>query len=213
MAEREHGYERGWYRYGFDTMPFIERTIHGGGADIDISLAFNRGVGKPHIAFGIIYPGRGETPAIGMHIHRDEPSGEDLEEWYVIIDGTGIQRFSNGDSVEFGPGDLIACYPGTGHSLEATGDKPVRIVSITPKMFTSRSPVLDPEPERFEPRIHVRTTDETKNPITAECSDCGAMWERPENDRGANTIATWSVEHECTRPFTPLQVGLAQAVG
>jgi len=204
--ERQHGYDRGWYRYGFDTMPFTERTIHGGGADIGISLAFNRGVGKAHIAFGVIYPGRGETPAIGMHIHRDEPSGEDLEEWYVIIEGTGIQRFTNGDSVVFGPGDLIACYPGTGHSLEATGDVPVKIVSITPKMFTNQNPILDTPPEPFEPRVHVLTTDETKNPLTAECSICGASWERPENDRGSNTIAEWSVGHECTQPFTPLHV-------
>src|SRR5947207_3774512 len=163
----EHGYDRGWHRYGFDTMEFSERTIHGGGADIGISLAFNRGVGKAHIAFGVIYPGRGETPAIGLHIHRDEPTGEDLEEWYVIVDGEGIQRFTNGDSVKFGRGDLIACYPGTGHSLEATGHKPVKLVSITPKMYTatSRQPV-EVLPDPFQPRIHVLTTTEAKNPIT-----------------------------------------------
>jgi len=206
MAEREQGYDRGWCRYGFDTMEFGERTIHGGGADIGISLAFNRGAGKAHVAYGIVYPGHGEAPPIGMHIHRDDPTGEDLEEWYVIIDGTGIQRFTNGDSVEFGPGDLIAVYPGTGHSLEVTGDKPVRLVSITPKMYTTPAPASDTPPERFEPRIRVLTTDETKNPLTAECSECGAAWERPADDRGANTIATWSVEHECTAPFTPVHL-------
>jgi hypothetical protein len=66
--------------------------------------------------------------------------------------------------------------------------------------------VVDNPPEKFEPRIRVLTTDETKNPITAECSDCGATWERPETDRGANTIADWSIEHKCTKPFAPLHL-------
>jgi mannose-6-phosphate isomerase-like protein (cupin superfamily) len=211
MAERKHGFDRGWYRYGFDTVEFTERAIHGGGAEIGISLLFNRGPGKAHAAYGIVYPERaGEAPAIGMHIHRDEPTGEDLEEWYIIIDGTGIQHFTNGDSVEVGPGDVIACYPGTGHSLEATGDEPVRFVSITPKMYTSSSPVLDSPPEKFEPRIHVLTTTEAKNPITAKCSDCGATWERPADDTGSNSIADWSIEHDCTKPFAPLRVELAE---
>ena len=32
MAEHqhEHGYDRGWFRYGFNTMPFISRTVHNG---------------------------------------------------------------------------------------------------------------------------------------------------------------------------------------
>src|SRR4051794_40517596 len=111
--EHEHGYDRGWFRYGFNTMPFISRTVHNGGSEMTFSLAFNRGPFKPYAALGIIEPG-GELPDIGMHIHRDEPSGEDVEEWYIMIEGTGIQRFTNGDSVEVGPGDMIACYPGTG---------------------------------------------------------------------------------------------------
>jgi uncharacterized cupin superfamily protein len=200
----EHGYDRGWFRYGFDTMPFTERSVHGGGADIGFSLAFNRGVGKPHIAFGIVYPGSAEPP-IGMHIHRDDPSGEDLEEWYIIVDGTGIQRFTNGDSVAVGPGDLIACYPGTGHSLEVTGEDPIRLISITPRMFTNRTPAIE-GPEGVEPRIRVLETDETKNPLRAECAECGATWERPDDDRGANTIADWSVEHDCTAQFTALEM-------
>jgi quercetin dioxygenase-like cupin family protein len=204
MAEPDHGYERGWHRYGFESMEFIERTVHGGAADISVSLAFNRGPGKPHIALGIVYPGA-EGPSIGMHIHRDDPTGEDLEEWYVIVSGRGIMNFSNGDSVAFVPGDLLATYPGTGHSIEATGDEPVRLVSITPKMFTlPPGRHVDDCPERFEPRVRVLTTDETKNPLTAECADCGATWERPRDDRGAGTLPVWSVEHPCSKPFAAI---------
>ena len=204
MADPDHGYERGWHRYGFESMDFIDRTVHGGSADISFSLAFNRGPGRPHISLGVVYPGDADKPAIGMHIHRDGPSGEDLEEWYVIVSGRGVMNFSNGDSVSFVPGDLLATYPGTGHSIVATGDEPVRLVSITPKMFT-----LPPErhvdawPETFEPRMRVLTTDETKNPLTVEFSDFGAKWRRPDDDRGANTLAVWSVEHECTKQFAP----------
>ena len=213
MTERYHGYDRGWYRYSFETEEFADLAIHGGGAEIGVVNILNRGYGKPHISYGIIYPDRrGESPAIGLHIHRDDPTMEDLEEWYIIIDGTGIQRFTNGDSVEFGPGDVIACYPGTGHSLEATGDVPVRLVSITPRMFTANWSAVDAWPERFAPRIHVLTTEDSKNPLTAECSDCGATWERPEGDLGGNTLADWSIEHACSKPFKPLHVGLNERV-
>ena len=136
---------------------------------------------------------------------RIEPSSEDLEEWYVIIEGTGVMRFSNGDSVSFRPGDRLAVYPGTGHSVVATGDEPVRLLVITPKMWTledPRSPTTPPE--RFEPRIRVLTTDEPLNPITAECSVCGARWERPADDQAANGLPVWAVEHECTEQFVPV---------
>ena len=204
MADTDHGYERGWCRYGFDTLDFEPLAIHSGAGELDFTVAFNRGPGKPQICFMIIPP---ETPqpAVGLHIHRDEPSGEDLEEWYVIIDGTGVMRFSNGDSVSFRPGDLLGVYPGTGHSVVATGDEPVRLLVITPKMWTleaPRSPTTPPE--TFEPRIRVLTTDEPLNPITAECSVCGARWERSADDQAANGLPVWAVEHECTEQFVPV---------
>ena len=125
MADTDHGYERGWCRYGFDTLDFEPLAIHSGAGELDFTVAFNRGPGKPQICFMVIPP---ETPqpAVGLHIHRDEPSGEDLEEWYVIIEGTGVMRFTNGDSVSFRAGDLLGVYPGTGHSVVATGDEAVR---------------------------------------------------------------------------------------
>jgi mannose-6-phosphate isomerase-like protein (cupin superfamily) len=208
MPERDHGYDRGWYRYGFETQQFVDRAIHGGGTEIGVANLINRGYARPHISYGIVYPERrGDSASVGLHIHRDDPTMEDVEEWYIVIDGTGVQRFTNGDSVDVGPGDLIACYPGTGHSLEATGEAPLRFVSITPRMFTANWSVVDSWPETFEPRMHVLTTDESKNPLTAECSDCGATWTRPDGDRGGNTLADWSVDHACTRPFEPVHVG------
>jgi mannose-6-phosphate isomerase-like protein (cupin superfamily) len=208
MAQREHGYDRGWCRYSFDTEEFADRAIHGGGTEIGVVNFINRGYREAHISYGVIYPERRqEWPAIGLHVHRDNPTGEDSEEWYIIVEGTGIQRFTNGDSVEFVPGDVIACYPGTGHSIEATGDQPVRFVSVTPKMFRWREPrPFDPWPEKFEPRIRVLTATDAGNALTAECADCGSTWERSEHDFGSNLLADWAVEHECTKPHTPLRL-------
>lgn len=198
MTGRELGHDRGWHRFGFDTLDFTKVRAHSGTVDIDFSAAFDRGTDEPFCAFCVVYPGDSEGPQIGMHMHRGEPSGKDIEEWYIIIDGTGIQRFSNGESVEFGPGDLIATYPGTGRSLEVTGDTPVKLIAIAPKMFTTPFP-HDTWPERWEPRINVLTMNDDQNPLTAECTDCGATWEQPEQDSGSNTLPVWAVEHECTK--------------
>jgi oxalate decarboxylase/phosphoglucose isomerase-like protein (cupin superfamily) len=137
-------------------------------------------------------------------MHREDSNSEDAEQWYLIVDGHGVMRFTNGDSVEFEPGDLLVCYPATGHSLQATGDRPARMIAITPSFFGDSGRVIDVLPEKFEPRICVTSIDETKNPLTAACSVCSAKWERPESDRGANTLPTWSIEHACTQPFNPI---------
>ena len=47
----DHQYERGWQRYGFDNQQFHEAAVHGALSPISVALAFNRGVGKPHISF------------------------------------------------------------------------------------------------------------------------------------------------------------------
>lgn len=196
--ENERDYERGWQRFGLDTLDLAPARIHGGGADVDMALAIDRGRGKPFAAYVVIAPGDGdaEAPPIGLHIHRG-PTGNEVEEWYVIIDGTGVQRFTNGDSVEFGPGDLIAVYPGTGHSLEVTGDKSVKLLAIMPEHFVS-GPGEHPQwPDTWKPRIRVLTVTEQCNPLTAECAVCGKTWLRPDDDFGSNTLATWLAEHEC----------------
>jgi hypothetical protein len=145
-----------------------------------------------------------------MHVHRSAQLGRDVEEYYVIVDGTGIQRFTNGDSVEFGPGDVIVIYPGTGHSLEVTGETPVKLVGIIPEMFTTVNPEPHEWPETWNPRIRVLTTSDQLNAITAECTDCGKTWERPEGDIGANTLPVWAAEHECTKVVSPLRLRLGE---
>ena len=190
----DHQWERGWQRYGFDNQPFTDRAIHGSDSPITLHLAFNRGVWQPHITFATIPP---DTPgqAIGMHVHRDVPSGKDVEEWYIIIDGTGEMTFSNGDVVEAGPGDMLAIWPGTGHSFRAIGG-PVRLVSITPQMFTSKNSRIDEWPEEFTPRIRIVEVDDAMNVLRAVCTDCGAEWVQGEDDRASADLPVWAREHE-----------------
>lgn len=204
MTDTDHGYGRGWVRYGFDTLDLKPFNIHSGAADLDFTVAFNRGPMEPQLCFMIIPPGTPQ-PAVGLHIHRDGPSRDDLEEWYVIIEGTGVMRFTNGDSVAFRSGDVLGVYPGTGHSVVAAGDGPVRLLVITPKMWTLDDPMSPTTPpETFAPRIRVLTTNEPLNPITAECSVCGARWEQPADDPASEGLPAWAAEHECTEQFVPL---------
>lgn len=191
----DHEYERGWQRYGFDNQPFEDAAIHGSSSTISVYLSLNLGVGKPHISFATIPP---DTPgaAIGMHMHRDVPTGRDSEEWYIIIDGDAEMTFSNGDIVQCQQGDLVAIYPGTGHSFRAIGG-PCRIISITPEMFTypHEPPRLDEYPEEFHPRIQVLDVDSEMCPLSAFCTVCGAEWRRPKEDREAATLPVWAREH------------------
>ncbi|HWM22206.1 MAG TPA: cupin domain-containing protein [Ilumatobacteraceae bacterium] len=191
----DHGHERGWHRYGFDNQDFDERPIHGSDVPIGVRRAFFRGVGEPHVSFGIIPPNT-DAPAIGMHIHRDVPTRTDVEEWYIIVDGRGVMTFSSGDDVEVGPGDMVVIHPGTGHSFQAVGDVPVRLISITPTMYTSATQPNEVD-RNFTPRIDVTRADDTMNPLDARCTACGATWTRPSDDRGANTLAPWARDHAC----------------
>lgn len=194
----DHGYERGWRRYGFDNLPFVERAIHGSNVPIGVNRIFHRGRWKAHCSFGIIPPNTDE-PAIGMHVHRDVPTQADVEEWYIIVDGHGEMTFSNGESVEVGTGDMVAIHPGTGHSFRAFGDEPVRLISITPLMYDVDSPP-DDYPESFAPRIEVDAVDATMNPTVARCSACGSAWERPADDPASNTLPVWARDHHCVAP-------------
>jgi mannose-6-phosphate isomerase-like protein (cupin superfamily) len=188
----DHTYERGWHRYGFDNMEFTERAIHGATIPITLKLALNRGLFKPHISFATVEPTETEQ-TIGMHIHRDLPTNTDVEEWYIIIDGKAVMTFSNGDTVDLGAGDMIATYPGTGHSFRAT--ETCRLISITPQMFTSRSPV-DEAPEQWNPRIYVSEVNDAMNALKAQCTVCSEEWTRPDDDLGSNTLPVWARQHQ-----------------
>jgi len=195
MERIEHDYERGWKRYGFDNLPFITEAIHGSDQKISVYLAFNRGYKKAHISFATVYPT--EVEAIGMHMHRDIPTGEDSEEWYIIIDGEAEMTFSNGDVVKCKSGDMVAIYPRTGHSFRAVGG-PCRIISITPEMFQYMGEAFkaDDFPEKFEPKIEVTEVDpDNMCALKAVCTICGAEWQRAENDLSAAALPGWAREH------------------
>ncbi len=192
----DHQYERGWQRYGFDNQPFTQAASHGSSSPIAVGVAFHRGVGKPHISFATI-PADTPGQAIGMHMHRDVPTGTDIENWYIVIDGVGEMTFSNGDTVLCHQGDLVVFYPGTGHSFRAIGG-PVRVIAITPEMWTEapgRNVETDDYPEEFRPRIRVGDVDSDMCPLNAICSVCGAEWRRPADDQEAATLPTWARDH------------------
>jgi len=194
----EHQYERGWQLYGFGNQEFEEKPSHGSANTITGGLAFNRGVGRPHVTFSTI-PANTPGQGIGMHIHRNLETGNDSEVWYIIIEGRGEMTFTNGDVVECGPGDMVVTYPGTGHSFRAIMD-PVKVVSITPEMFT-----YDPEfertdvyPDKFSPQIRIIDFDDGTMCVSkAICTVCGEEWNRPESDHEAATLPSWARAHQC----------------
>lgn len=190
-------------------MDFTSARIHRGAGEVDMSIAFDRGLGRPLVAYAVIPPGS-HGPAFGVHVHRSQALGRDVEEWHVIIEGTGIERFTNGDSVEFSAGDLIAIYPGTGHSVEVTGDKPVKMLGILPELFETVNPDHPPWPDTWLPRIRVLASSDELNPTVAECSDCGKRWERPDGDDASNTLPTWAAEHGCARKTTNVHLAIGE---
>ena len=195
----DHGYEQGWQKYTFDNVGLFEERLHGSDTHMAMRRAIHRGVGKPLICFSVIRSSAtDDSETIGMHVHRDLGAGIDVEEWYIIIDGEGVMTFSNGDTVNVGPGDFITTYPGTGHSFRSRGDAPLRFVSVVPHGFNPWIPV-DGYPERFQPRIQVAEVDPVyMNPRSAVCSDCMQVWRRPADDDGSTTLASWAREHPCT---------------
>jgi len=195
MDAIEHDFQRGWKRYGFDNLPFSKSAIHGSDQEVSVCRIFDRGYKKAHISFATVYPS--ETDAIGMHMHRDLQTKEDMEEWYIIIDGEAETSFSNGDTVECKSGDMIAIYPGTGHSFRAING-PCRIISITPEMFhyINEPPEYDRFPEQFDPQIVVTEINpESLCALKAICSECGAEWVCPTDDNCSSTLSVWAREH------------------
>jgi mannose-6-phosphate isomerase-like protein (cupin superfamily) len=194
----EHSYNQGWKRYRFEEVPFETKQIHGSVVPIQVRNLFNRGTGQPHISMGVIPPS-GAVEAIGMHVHRDLPAASDVEEWYIVIEGRGVMTFSNGDEAHVGPGDLIVIYPGTGHSFRALSEEPVRLISITPVMYTAPIRVTD-YPSHFDPDIIVGEVNEHMNPLTAECARCLRRWARPQDDQASATLPVWARDHGCGEP-------------
>jgi mannose-6-phosphate isomerase-like protein (cupin superfamily) len=192
----DHQYERGWQRYGFDNQQFEAKAGHGSKTTISSVLAFNRGLGKPHVTFSLIPPNTTGL-GLGLHVHRNLTTGKDAEVWFLIVEGHGEMTFTNGDVVNCGPGDLITSYPGTGHSFRAI-EGSVKVIAIAPEMYTFPD---DSEttnfPEDFSPRIRILEFDDGSMCVRhAVCSVCGSEWHRPDYDQEAATLPIWARNHQ-----------------
>ncbi|HET9533359.1 MAG TPA: cupin domain-containing protein [Blastocatellia bacterium] len=97
-------------RHGSEIRPLIDRTTS---AITQCSLAEE-----------ILPPGKSVTP----HLHRQ------LEEVYYILSGYG--RMTVGDEQrDVGPGDAIYIPRGNRHTLENTGDEPIRLLLVCGPAF------------------------------------------------------------------------------
>jgi mannose-6-phosphate isomerase-like protein (cupin superfamily) len=191
------GYAHGWAKFSFDEPEFSERRVHGSTVSVRVRTLFNRGRGLPFASAGIIPP-TSQEPGIGLHVHRDLERATDVEEWYIIVAGRGEMRFSNGDSVEVGPGDFVTTYAGTAHSLRATGDDQLQMISITPEMFFDTR-VTEILPARPAPTVEVVAVDTgTMGPVRVRCTRCGMTWERAADSSDSNALADWARAHGCT---------------
>jgi len=87
------------------------------GGEGDVGLAFSVGPDNPAqgtsykmVATVTLDPGA----SVGYHVHEDD------EEMYHILSGNGTYD-DNGQEIEVGPGDVMICPNGQGHSIRNTG--------------------------------------------------------------------------------------------
>lgn len=192
----DQGYERGWRRYSFSETPMAAVKAHG--ADLVISAAgvINRGVRGLQVSI-LELPADPSADAIGLHVHRDVPTGREVEEFYIVISGRCRMSFTNGDETDLGPGDVAVTYPGTGHSVRVLGCEPVRAVVMLPEGFrTARTPpVTAAHSSEFSPQIAVLEADPAQmTPLRARCGECAALWSLEDAGVG---LPEWARGHIC----------------
>lgn len=199
MTNDQH-YGRGWQGYSFGSATMHEVKAHGAQTAIRAASAFNRGPGRLQMSLLELPAGVAED-SIGLHIHRDFPTGRDVEEIYILVEGEGVMTFSNGDVVSMGPGDFVTTYPGTGHAFRVTGNRTARIVVVVPEAFRSdRPPVpFDEFPDEFAPKIRIVSCHPTSmTPVGAECRVCGEAWSVDGVEIGEESLSQWASQHLCT---------------
>ena len=204
----DQDYERGWRRYSFEAAAMRRVNAHGSDVAIGAAAAFNRGPGALQMSL-LELPPHADGDAIGLHIHRDFPTGRDVEEIYIVISGDCVMSFSNGDEVTLGSGDVVTTYPGTGHALRVVGERPVRVVVVVPHAFRSDRPLsaVDSFPEHFNPRIEVLTCHPTRmTPLEARCSECGQTWAADLHDEPSTGLREWVSRHRCVASGTAAHV-------
>lgn len=195
----DQNYGRGWQAYSFDNATMHEVKAHGAKTAIGAAAAFNRGPGRLQMSL-LEIPAGVAGDSIGLHIHRDFPTGRDVEEIYILVDGEGVMTFSNGDEVSLCPGDFVTTYPGTGHAFQVAGDRTARIIVIVPEGFRSDAPSApaDEFPDEFEPTIRIISCHPTfMTPVEAECRKCHDAWTVDVGSPGGEGLSHWAAQHVC----------------
>jgi mannose-6-phosphate isomerase-like protein (cupin superfamily) len=195
----DQGHELGWRQYSFEEMQMRDIISHGGDIQVHAATPIKRGPGELHISL-VELPPHAEGYAIGLHVHRDLPTGKDVEEIFAILEGHGIMTFTNGDTVALSPGDVVTTYPGTGHALRVTGDIRMRLVAVLPHDYRTAASSVPASrfPDRFSPRIQVTSChSRTMAPLEALCNSCSATWKADSGDEGAINLPQWATAHPC----------------
>ena len=105
-------------RHGSQIRPLIDRTTSE--------------ITRCSLAEEILPPGCAVTP----HRHKE------IEEIYYILSGSGVMRVDN-DSHEVGAGDAVYVPRGCRHTLENTGDQPIRLLLVCGPAFFYEDEILD----------------------------------------------------------------------
>ena len=74
--------------------------------------------------------------AVAPHRHRQ------IEEIYYVVSGTGVMSVGD-ERREVGPGDAIYIPRGTRHTLENTGEAPIRLLLVCGPAFFYEDSVFD----------------------------------------------------------------------
>jgi quercetin dioxygenase-like cupin family protein len=196
----DQDYARGWRRYTFEDVATQLVNAHGSDVTIRAGTAFNRGPGELQMSL-LELPPHAESEAIGLHIHRDVPTGRDVEEIYIVVSGNCVMTFSSGDEVTLAQGDVVTTYPGTGHALRVVGKAPARVVVVVPHAFRSDRPrsAVDAFPAQFNPRIEVVTCHPAQmTPLEARCRECEQKWAADLEGGGSIGLREWAAGHCCT---------------
>ena len=99
----------------------IRSQMRGGKGDCTVTLLAGRQLQKHCRVFSEI-----EIPAgasIGVHDHVAET------EYYIVLDGSGFVD-DDGTIVNIKPGDVVVTANGAKHSVEAIGDKPLKLIAV-----------------------------------------------------------------------------------
>ena len=111
-------------RAAIDALPGTLRTHFLNDKARRIEKSLGEQTGMEEIGFALIEVAAGDE-STEHHKHYHE------EECLYVIDGTGTARIGS-ESFQIGPGDFIGCRKGgLAHSLQNTGDAPLRCIAIS----------------------------------------------------------------------------------